>query len=229
MRRQPYPAAPYDKDVGRAAAEAFDRKSGDDTSQEWLLPLGQSLVRYHLHPEAKFWSADYDQHGFLARRHVLADAIVPIGKEADKLDDPEFVGSDEAEIPYDMSPEDRVRVVKVIKQAKKIYGLRNLSAAAKVSHHRVNTIVRGSVVADRMLITVSDAARALERRAGDQQRRHAAALAKLRELIEAEGRNAVAIELNTDPSNLSKYLTGVRPLPARMIAKLENQPANANR
>ena len=107
--------------------------------------------RRHLHPEAKFWGADFDQRGFLARRHVYAGAVQPIGKEADRLDDPETVGGNDFEISYDLSQEDRSKLSEVIKDAKKVHGLSRLSKAVRVSHHQVNAIVRGSVVADRIL------------------------------------------------------------------------------
>jgi hypothetical protein len=222
MRRQPHPAAPFNRDIRKAAAKAFDRKTGDPIPQEWLLPLGESLVRYHLHPEAKFWGADFDQRGFLARRHVFADAVQPIGKEADKLDDPEFVGGDEAEILYDLSPEDRSGLIEIIKKARKFFGLRKLSTAARVSHHQVNAIVRGNVIADRILISVSNAAHKLEKIKDDQRKQHAAALLKLGELVEARGRNAVAQELGTGPSNLGKFLRGNRSLSAGIFIALTN-------
>jgi hypothetical protein len=219
--RQPRPAAPYDRDVVKAAAEAFDRKTGQRVSPNWLESLGRSLVRYHLHPEAKSWGGDYDSHGVLSRRHVFAEAVQPIGKEADKLDERETVGDDDATIEYNLSPEDRAKLISTIKAARKHLGLRQLSTAAKVSHHSVNDLMRGHKMPDRLVVTLSNTAHALIRRDEEEKAREKAVLEKLRQLVDENGRNRIAMELDTDPSNLTKMLVGRRRLNARMLAELE--------
>jgi hypothetical protein len=145
-----------------------------------------------------------------------------IGKEADKLDDPDFVGGNDAEIHYDLSPEDRAGLVRVIKEAKKTHGLRNLSAAAKVSHHRVNAIVRGGATKDGVLVSVSSAARSLEQQKADQLTMETAALRRMKLMIAQRGRNAVAAELGVDPSNVSKLSRGRRRLTHIMQVKLKD-------
>jgi hypothetical protein len=93
-RRDPRPAAPYFKRATEAAEHAFDRERGLEVPASWLISHGRSLVRYHLHPESKFRGGDYDQHGALRRRHVIAFAIQAIGKEADDIEENEFIGED---------------------------------------------------------------------------------------------------------------------------------------
>ena len=60
----------------------------------WLKSHARSLVRYHLHPETKFQGGEYDQRGPLKRRHVFALAQQSIGKEADNIEENEFIGED---------------------------------------------------------------------------------------------------------------------------------------
>jgi hypothetical protein len=190
------PAAPYDKDALRAARLAFDRKTGHPIPMELLISLGRSLVRYHLHPEGKFWGGDYDQRGQLSRRHVFAEAIQPIGKETDDLEEREFVGSDDGVIEYDPSPEDRAKLAAVIKRAVKEFGLRLLAETAKVSHHGAIRIQRGQATPNRALIALGDAAQTLRTRRAAQKLTEATVLEKLGRRI--------------DPSNLTKILGGSR-------------------
>jgi plasmid maintenance system antidote protein VapI len=220
-RRQPRPAAPFDKNVLKAAAKAFDRVSGEPIPPEWLLSLGRSLVRYHLHPEAKFRGGDYDQRGPLSRRHVLAETIQPIGKEADKLEERELVGSDDAAIEYDLSPDDRARFVSIIKGARSEFSLRELAATARVSHHHVNDIARGKPVSDNILIRLNKAVEFLRRDAEHVNASTTTLLRHLQHCVTERGRNRVARDLGIDSSNLTKILTGRRRLNVEMIAKLE--------
>ena len=221
-RRVPRPAAPYSKDVMVAAANAFDRVSGERVPQEWLISLGRSLVRYHLHPEAKFWGADYDERGALSRRRVLAVAIQPIGKETDKLTEREFIGEDDdAEIEYEFPPEDRIKLISMIKNAKKECGLRTLARRAGVSHNSVNDVVRGRPVAANALIALTNAAESLRRDADRQKEMNASLLFGLQQRVRDLGRNQVARDLGIDPSNLAKALTGRRRLNSSVKVKLQ--------
>jgi hypothetical protein len=220
-RREPRPAAPYSKDVMVAAANAFDRVTGEPVPQEWLISLGRSLVRYHLHPEAKFWGADYDERGPLYRRRIFSEAIQPIGKEADKLTEREVIGEDDAEIEYDLSPEDRIKLISVIKKAKKEFGLRSLARKAGFSHHRVNDVVRGRPVAGNAVIALSNAAESLRRDADRQKEMNASLLFGLQQRVRDLGRNQVARDLGIDPSNLAKALTGRRRLNSSVKVKLQ--------
>jgi hypothetical protein len=93
-RREPRPAAPYYKKHSEAKDHAFDRERGGDIPASWLKSHAQSLVRYHLHLETKFQGGEYDQRGPLKRRHVFALAQQSIGKEADNIEENEFIGED---------------------------------------------------------------------------------------------------------------------------------------
>jgi hypothetical protein len=57
-RREPRPAAPYFKRAINAKDHAFDRERDEPIPASWLKSYGRSLVRYHLHPETKFWGGE---------------------------------------------------------------------------------------------------------------------------------------------------------------------------
>jgi len=93
-RREPRPAAPYFKRANDAKDHAFDRERDEPVPASWLQSHARSLIRYHLHPETKFWGGEYDQRGPLRRRHVLALTHLPIGKEADQIEQSEYIGEE---------------------------------------------------------------------------------------------------------------------------------------
>jgi hypothetical protein len=93
-RRTPSPASRYSSDLIKDRPPVFDRKTGDPVPWEWLKSYSRSLVRHHLHSEMKFRGGDDDEHGRLHRRHVQPWAVIPIGKEADNLEEREFLGED---------------------------------------------------------------------------------------------------------------------------------------
>lgn len=65
---EPHPAAPYFKDISKAAGFAFDRRHPECAiPARWLKSVTRSLTRYHLHPEEKFIGGDFDQRGILSR------------------------------------------------------------------------------------------------------------------------------------------------------------------
>ncbi|WP_417476656.1 hypothetical protein [Maricaulis sp.] len=80
--RLPKPSAPFDRDPEVAVARAFDRISGEPVARCALKTYAEALAGYHLHPEDKFVSASYWDFGETQRRHVVAEAIELIGKEA---------------------------------------------------------------------------------------------------------------------------------------------------
>jgi hypothetical protein len=222
LRREPRPAAPFHKDVLEAAKLAFDRRTSLTVPVSWLRSLGSSLVRYHLHPEAKFRGGDYDQQGFLQRRHVIAETVQPIGKEADNLEEREFVGRDDAVIEYGLSRRDRSKIIVLIKKAKAEFGLRALSTAAKVSHHQVSGAIAGKPAPDHLLITLSAAARSIREIGRIKDETEARLMKHLASRVAKEGRNKVANTLGIDSSNLTKALAGKRKLSKAVLRRGTN-------
>ncbi|WP_417494470.1 hypothetical protein [Maricaulis sp.] len=78
----PKPIAPFERHPAKAAAQAFDRETGEPVPSNLLQSYQDSLVRYHLSPESKFENADFYDRGETRRRHVVARRVVLIGKEA---------------------------------------------------------------------------------------------------------------------------------------------------
>jgi hypothetical protein len=86
--RAPRPVAPYDRDISKAANDAFDREPPwDPVPLAWLRTYAEALRQYHIHPETKFRGGGHMQTGPLSRRHVFASAVEYIGKEADKWEE----------------------------------------------------------------------------------------------------------------------------------------------
>ena len=100
------PIAPFNRNPGAAAAAAFDRETGKPIAADQLKTYAEALAQYHLRPEAKFLNGEFCDRGRTGRRHVVADQIVHIGKEANKWEEQHFLGEDEdAEIDYGSSPD----------------------------------------------------------------------------------------------------------------------------
>jgi hypothetical protein len=134
-RRDPRPAAPYFKEPSEAKDHAFDRERGDAIPASWLKSHARSLVRYHLHPETKFQGGEYDQRGSLKRRHVFALAQQSIGKEADNIEENEFIGEDADPPHYGVELTDRAAIAAAVFDVQQRYGIsdRGLIEEAKVS------------------------------------------------------------------------------------------------
>lgn len=79
------PLAPYTNDYQKIVHEPFiDREAGDiKQGPEYFKQLSQTIIEYANHPEAKF---DGDI-GILERKHVYADSVIHIGKEANNIDE----------------------------------------------------------------------------------------------------------------------------------------------
>lgn len=98
---QAKPVAPFDKDIGKASRNAFDRETGDMVPSGDLKTYREALAQYHLSTESKFLNGDFTDRGRTERRHVQVAAIIHIGKEADKWEEQFYTGVDEeAQIEY---------------------------------------------------------------------------------------------------------------------------------
>jgi hypothetical protein len=87
---------------------------------EMLVPAGEravhgrSLARYHLHQETKFWGGEYDQRGPLRRRHVFALTHLSIGKEADHIEENEFIGKEAGPLEHPLAARDHAELAAFI-------------------------------------------------------------------------------------------------------------------
>ena len=212
-RRDPSPAAPYDRDSAKAALVAFDRRlKSAPVPLGWLQSYGRSLSRYHLHAEAKFWGGDWTEIGSLHRRHVVSCGVEHIGKEADDFTEQLFTGEDDdAEIDYGRSPADRARMVAVIAVAKKRIGVRKLCREAGVSDHTLSAVISGfNIAGDKVLSDLVAAAGRLESAASIASIKERRLRAFAEACVRSEGLNTFARRLGVDAANLGKVLRGSR-------------------
>jgi hypothetical protein len=224
QRREPRPAAPYFKRPSEAKDHAFDRERGGSIPASWLKSHGRSLVRYHLHPETKFWGGDFDQRGPLKRRHVFALAHQMIGKEADNIEENEFIGEDTEPLDHGVVPHDRAAIANEVFDIQKRYYIsdRKLLEEAKVSHHTLVLLREGKRIADESLMKLFRAAEALRQEADPIAAAMDKALEELRRLRdEVGGRNKLAKLVGVSGPYLGRILRGEKPMTEELVERLD--------
>jgi hypothetical protein len=82
----PKPIAPFERDPAKAAAQAFDRRTGEPVPLSMLRTYADDLVRYNLSPEWKFENGEFLNTGETIRRHIRAAKIRLMGKESNPID-----------------------------------------------------------------------------------------------------------------------------------------------
>jgi hypothetical protein len=228
-RREPRPAAPYFKKPNEAKDHAFDRERGGAIPASWLKSHARSLVRYHLHPETKFQGGEYDQRGPLKRRHVFALAQQSIGKEADNIEENEFVGEDADPPHYGVELTDRAAIAAAVFDVQKRYGIsdRRLIEEAKVSHHTLAGLREGKRIADPSLMKLFRAAEALRQEADPVAAAMDKALKDLRRLkVKVGGRNKLAKLLDVTGPYVGRVLKGEKPMTEELVDKLTHFAAS---
>src|SRR3984957_9885549 len=208
------------------AAHAFDRERGGAIPASWLKSHARSLTRYHLHPETKFQGGDYDQRGPLKRRHVFALAQQSIGKEADNIEENEFIGEDADPPHYGVELTDRAAIAAAVFDIQKRYGVsdRKLIDEAKVSHHTLAGMKEGKRVADASLMKLFRAAEALRQEADPVASSMDRALRGLRRLKEkVGGRNKLAKLLGVTGPYIGRVLSGEKTMTEQLVERLKRR------
>lgn len=82
---KPKPIAPFETQSAIAIAKCFDRETGEPVEGAELKTVQDALRQFHLSPEDKFANAGPWDVGVTERRHVIAQDITAIGKEANKV------------------------------------------------------------------------------------------------------------------------------------------------
>jgi hypothetical protein len=79
------PLAPYSNDPQSIVYEPFiDYETGEiKQGSHYFKPLSRTIIEYANHPESKFDG----ETGILERKHVKADSVIYIGKEANNIDE----------------------------------------------------------------------------------------------------------------------------------------------
>ena len=226
-RREPRPAAPYSDGEEQTYENAFDRDKPEFTRipTSWLKSYARSLVRYHMHPEAKFLGGNYHERGILSRRHIHALAFLPIGKEADNLDEREFNGdSDEDIIERPLARQDNLKLREFVLETQKQLKLSDLDLykLKNISRHTIKAIKTGRHVDDSKLLILVRKIETLRHQflAGiDQEATGMELLAEKRKQLGSDA--ALAEALRVSRSYATRLLNGKRPLTERVLNRLK--------
>jgi transcriptional regulator with XRE-family HTH domain len=222
FRREPRPAAPYFKRPTDAPDEAFDRERGTKIPSTWLKSLGRSLVRYHLHEEMKFGGGEYEQRGELMRRHVVVLAQQAIGKEADHIEESEFIGEGVGPEEYPQIAKDREGLLSFIAAVQKQHDIsdRVLCMRAHVSRHTLAELRDGKAESSRSLRQLVQAAEELRREAAATEAQARSCLENLRNLRDkVGGRNKLAKLLGVSAPYLGRVLRGKKLATEQLVQK----------
>jgi hypothetical protein len=139
--------APFDRDSAKAAANAFDRETGEPVSVEVLKSYRKALAQYHLHPESKFLNGDYLDRGVTRRRPVKAVGIRHIGKEANHWEEQFFVGYDpEEEVDYGLGDTTHTQLAALAREAADRIGQRELARQLGISRGTLARVLQGQRV-----------------------------------------------------------------------------------
>ena len=223
-RRSPAPASRYSSDLQKDPPEVFDRISGEPVPWEWLRSYRRSLAAYHLHSEMKFRGGEGDERGALSRRHVYVWSVLLIGKETDNLGEREALGEEEDAIEWGIARGNRAQLLAEIEDTLTTYNVsdRALTEYARVSHHTLSALRKGSRVASQSLLNLAMAADALRVEKTTAQSAASRWLEFARtEKVQVGSGNKLADLLGISRPYMHLVLKGTKPLSAEMIERLK--------
>lgn len=217
-KNPPKPVAPYNKNLQKA--QFFDRETGKKVPKNQLKTYTEALSQYHLHPEDKFLNGNFLDKGKTQRRHIIANQIQHIGKEANKWEEQSILGLNaEEQIKYGISKEQKEEQLKTVLKAIKTYGAKPMAGIAKLSPSHVSRIQQGNRSPSDMVIQkLYFAAKILEKHGLEKQKM----LIKIQNEMKKRDTplRALAKELGMDASNLSKVLKGKKNLNTKSLSLL---------
>ncbi len=218
----PRAVAPFDRDLAKAAMQCFDRDTGKPVSAKRLKTYTHALLRYHLHPEAKFLGGEYRHAGITRRRHIQANSIHLIGKEANRWEEQFHLGADpEAQTEYGMPPDERERAMATVHEAVERFGLRALAKAAHMSRTLLAASIQSkAALPDRVIAKLGDAVIKLDQKEKARKDREAQSIAALRERIAKESIRGIARKAGVDDSHLVLILSGRRRLTPALMRRI---------
>ena len=223
-RRTPQPASRFSANLISDAPEVFDRRTSAPIPWSWLKTYGRTLARHHLHSESKFRGGADDRHGILARRHVHAWAALPIGKEADNLEERETLGENSDAAEWAIAHQARASLVASIEETLTVFRIsdRALLGRAGVSHHTLRALRKGERVTQASLLNLVRAAEELRKeteQSADEQLKWLQVGRQLKDNV--GGRNRLARLLAVSPSYLGRVLSGEKPMTSALIERLQ--------
>ena len=99
---------------------------------------------YHLQPEAKFLNGDYTDRGLTERRHIVAEVVEMIGKEANRWEEQVYLGENpEAQIVYGSSQDDTKRQRREVLEASKAYSYSQLARNTGLDRSTIMRVLTG--------------------------------------------------------------------------------------
>lgn len=224
-RRSPNPASRYSTDLNKDPPEVFDRANGNAVPWRWLKTYHRALNRHHLHSELKFRGGEDADRGILRRRNVHVWAAIPIGKEADNLEERQAIGDDgEDAVEWEMARADRARVLAEIEATLDAHGISDarLVARARVSHHTLADLRANRRVTQQSLRRIAHAIEELRHEAEAVAHVNEDWLGYARRLRdEVGGRNKLAKFLGVSAPYLGRVLKGEKPMTAEVVARLK--------
>jgi hypothetical protein len=147
----PKPMATYTNN--KEKAKYFDRETGEPVAKSKLKTYEESLAQYHIHPEEKFLNGNFCDTGKTQRRHVVVSSIQHIGKEANKLEEQFYLGTDpDAQLEYGMCDEEKQKQLETVVQAIKKYGTTRIAELSGVSARYLRSIKNGRAVSEKILV-----------------------------------------------------------------------------
>jgi hypothetical protein len=230
-RRSPLsPTSRYSSDLIKDPPPVFDRRTGEPIPWRWLKSYARVLARHHLHSEMKFRGGFDDESGTLRRRRVEAFAFMPIGKEANNLEERQLLGEDDGDaIEWVVGGLNPRAIREEIEGVVGEHGIsdRNLVAAAGISHHTLAALRAGRRVNPHALLGLARAIEELRQLAGPREAADAAERRLGVELAEQLGSvNALAKALGVGRHSLGRMLKGEKPLSAKMARRFRTLSDN---
>lgn len=145
-----------------------------------------------------------------------------IGKEADNIEENEFIGEDADPPHYGVELTDRAAIAAAVFDIQRQYDIsdRRLLEAAKVSHHTLAGLRDGKRIADESLMRLFRAVEALRQEADPIAAARDKALKELRRLRDKLGRNKLAKLLGVSGPYLGRVLSGEKPMTEEVIERL---------
>ena len=164
-----------------------------------------------------------DQRGPLRRRHVLALTHLPIGKEADQIEESEYIGGEAGPLEHPLAGKGRSELAAFIFKTQKQRKLTNraLCARAGVSASTLGKLRKGVRISDKSLFRLVQAAEQLHQETEPVEAENARWLRKARDFFSLVGsQNKLAKLLGVSRPYLGRVLRGEKPITAGMIERL---------
>lgn len=217
------PVAPYHTDYEKSLSVCFDRVTGEPIEKDWLKTYREALLRYHLHPEAKFDPGKYTDSGFTQRKHLRVTTIDHIGKEANQWEQQYYTGSDEnAQVVYGLAVEEIAAQWDEVFRQCRHFKARQIARAAEVDVSEVSRLLHGqrSKPTLETLRKLQVGLDTLRREQEEQNVRIESVIAEVKSRCRTISVRQFAKLADIDQGNLTRWLTGKRRPSQRELQKV---------